>query len=327
MNDRQFRYFIAVAQELSFSKAARRLNVSQPPLSMQIKALEDELGTPLLLRTKRSVELTQAGAIFLEKAIRAIAEMDDACLWARLAARGETGVLRVGFTSSVPMLEIFPRMLREFRQTYPNVKVELQHMSSGLQLRALTTNQLDVGILRPPSRQHDERGLELHDFWYDRLAVFLPQDHPLAGDKGPLSVAALAPWPFVAVNSSAGCGVRDHIVTRCALAGFQPDIVQEANELSTVLGLVAAGIGVTILPECYQRVDTYGVVHRSLTEEESRSRFLLALRASPSERIAQNFLKMAQSIRPVLESAPKSSEKAAAWVARAGATTPAASTH
>lgn len=296
MNDRQFRYFIAVADELSFSRAAKRLNVSQPPLSKQIMALEDELGAPLFARNKRHVELTQAGAIFLERARFAMKEMDEAAEMVRRASRGEAGALRIGFVSSVPMLDAFAELLRNFRAAYPKVRVELQHVTSGLQFQALAEQRLDVGFLRPPYRFQGGLDIETFDFWHDRLIVFIPEGHPLAMQKGELRVRDLAEAPFVAVGSRAGCGVRDHIVTMCGAAGFRPNIVQEGNELGTLLGLVAAGIGISILPECFGRADVKGVVQRPLAATDEKSRVLLALRASCDDPIIKNFLRIAESL-------------------------------
>jgi DNA-binding transcriptional LysR family regulator len=145
MDYRQLRYFIAVAEELSFSRAAKRLHVSQPPLSTQIKAMEEELGTRLLSRTRRAVELTQAGQLLLEHARRAVSELDLASETVHRAARGEAGAVRVGFTDSVPMLDMFAELFRSFR-----VKIELRHMSTAKQLQALADAELDVAIMRPP---------------------------------------------------------------------------------------------------------------------------------------------------------------------------------
>jgi DNA-binding transcriptional LysR family regulator len=296
MNDRQLRYFIAVAEELSFSRAAWRLNVSQPPLSMQIKALEQELGAALLTRTRRSVALTQAGRLFLENARKAVMQMDYAGELVRQAGRGEAGVLRIGFTGSVPMLDIFARIMRAFRNSYPKVRVELRHLSTGSQFKAFDEDQLDVGILRPSLHLKSRPGIELHELWKDRLMAFCPEGHRLSHTKQPLDISEFASEDFVTVSRHIGCGVHDQTMALCAAAGFAPRVVQEGGELSTVLGLVAAGIGVSILPECYTRIGLPGVMSRPLMSPGTESRFLLAVRLRHTSKVPARFLDVAQSI-------------------------------
>ncbi|WP_141340731.1 LysR substrate-binding domain-containing protein [Bradyrhizobium sp. USDA 3458] len=281
MDYRQLRYFIAVAEELSFSRAAKRLHVSQPPLSTQIKAMEEELGTRLLARTRRAVELTQAGQLLLEHARRAVSELDLASETVRRAARGEAGMIRVGFTGSVPMLDMFAELFRSFRASYPRVKIELRHMSTATQLRALADAELDVAIMRPPLDFRPAADLQVHVVWRDRLMVFLPLDHPLAGVKGALEMANLAEHEFVGMAES-GCGVGDQAAMLCRRAGFAPRVVQEAHELRTVLSLVAAGIGLSILPSCYQQAGVMNVVAKPLDTPDAESRMLVAMRSNAS---------------------------------------------
>src|ERR1700733_1346621 len=180
MDYRQLRYFIAVAEELSFSRAARRLNISQPPLSVQIKAIETELGTALFSRNRRKVELTPAGELLLENARRAVKQLEHTTDVVRRAGRGEAGTIRLAFTGSVPMREPFAQLLRVFRKRYPDVRIELQHMATGRQFTALANDQIDFGILRPPSALQQNRNIELIPLWHDRLRLFVPAGHPLA---------------------------------------------------------------------------------------------------------------------------------------------------
>lgn len=296
MNDRQLRYFIAVAEELSFSRAARRLNVSQPPLSMQIKSLEQELGASLLSRTRRRVELTQAGELFLENARKAMAQMDYAAESVRQSMRGEAGVLRIGFTGSVPMLDIFALMMRTFRSTYPDVRVDLHHLATGTQFEALEADRLDVGFLRPPLHLESRPGIELHEICKDRLMAFFPAGHRLAQSQMPFDAAELATDGFVTLSKTIGCGVQDQTVALCAAAGFAPKIVQEAGGLTTVLGLVSAGIGIAILPECLTRIGLPGVTSRPLACGGANGRFLLAVKPSRGSKVPTRFLEMTQAL-------------------------------
>jgi DNA-binding transcriptional LysR family regulator len=292
MDYRQLRYFIAVAEELSFSRAARRLHISQPPLSTQIKAMEDELGTRLLARTRRKVELTQAGQLLLEHARRAVGELDLASETVRRAARGEAGMVRVGFTGSVPMLDMFAELFRSFRSSYPRVKIELRHMSTAKQLQAIADAELDVAIMRPPLDFRPAGNLQVHVVWRDRLMVFLPLDHPLAGTTCALKMADLAEHEFVGMADS-GCGVGDQAAMLCRRAGFAPRVVQEAHELRTVLSLVAAGIGLAILPSCYQDAGVPNVVAKPLDTPDAESRMLVAMRTGNASLLPRRFVECA----------------------------------
>ncbi|BAJ81316.1 MULTISPECIES: LysR family transcriptional regulator [Acidiphilium] len=294
MELRQLRYFVAVAEELSFSRAAERLNVSQPPLSMQIKALEEELGATLFNRTRRRVEITHAGVLLLDSARKALGELRRAAEVVALSAKGEAGLIRLGFTGSVPMLDMFPRLMRAFRDRYPEIGIELRHMSTAQQLQALLDEELDIGILRPPYYFQAGPGLVAHRIWRDELAVFLPAGHRLAGADGPLELARLGSETFVSVAPDIGCGMYDHFMTLCSEAGFAPRVVQHARELGSVLGLVAAGIGIAILPECYVRIGISDVASRKLGEPGAASELLLAVKPQTASHRVQRFVDIAR---------------------------------
>ena len=279
MELRQLRYFVAVAEELHFSRAAERLNVSQPPLSMQIKALEEELGTLLFNRTRRKVEITQAGVLLLDSARKTLEEVRRGAEVVSLAASGEAGLIRMGFTGSVPMLDMFPRLMRAFRDRYPEIRIELRHMSTSLQLEAIAAEELDVGILRPPYYFQAGPGIVAHKIWRDELMVFLPASHRLVANRNVVSLPDLFAETFVGIAPDVGCGMYDHVMTICSRAGFSPRVVQHARELGSVLGLVAAGIGVAILPQCYGRIGIPGVVSRRLAKPGADSELLLAFKA------------------------------------------------
>jgi DNA-binding transcriptional LysR family regulator len=278
MELRQLRYFVAVAEELSFSRAAERLNVSQPPLSVQIKALEDELGARLFDRTRRTVKITQAGVLLLDSARKVLSELRRGAEVVALATCGEAGLIRMGFTGSVPMLDMFPRLMRVFRDRYPEIRIELRDMSTAKQLEAIAAEELDVGILRPPYYFQAGPDIIAHTIWRDELMVFLPASHRFADRRNAINLQDLTAEAFVGVAPDVGCGMSDHVMTICNQAGFSPRIVQHARELGSVLGLVAAGIGVAILPQCYGRVDITGVVSRKLAEPGAKSTLLLAFK-------------------------------------------------
>jgi DNA-binding transcriptional LysR family regulator len=245
---RHLRYFIAVADELHFSRAAERLGMSQPPLSQQIRQLEQAVGAPLLVRTNRRVALSEAGKLFLAEARAILARVDRAIDLAQRAQRGETGELRIGITRSTPLSERIPRAIFAFRQQLPFVQLLLQEMNSLQQLDALLERRLQLGIVRGtvlPDALASKR------LFRDPLVAVLRSDHPLLAGRTPrrrLDTAALAHEPFVLFARAAGAGIHDHVLTLCRNAGFTPRVAQEAREASTIVGLVSSGLGVSILP-------------------------------------------------------------------------------
>src|ERR1700744_2509278 len=290
MEIRHLRYFIAVAEELSFSRAAKRLNVSQPPLSVQIQALEAEVGVALFIRNRRKVELTPAGQLLLEHARRAVKHLEHTTDVVPRAGRGEAGGIPLAFTGSVPMRETFALLLRTFRSRYPDIRIELQHMSPGRQFAALQDDQIDLGILRPPAALRETRNVDLVPTWHDELRLFLPADHALAHTHAPIAMTEVLNEPFVGVNPVVHCGMHEHLMSLCGAAGFTPRIEQEARELSTVLGLVAAGIGVAVLPACYTYIAMPGIFSRPISAHEAESWMMLASRAGESSTLLRRFL-------------------------------------
>jgi DNA-binding transcriptional LysR family regulator len=295
MDIRQLRYFIAVAEELNFSQAARRLHMSQPPLSQQIKAVEEELGTVLLERNRRRVRLTEPGRLFLDQARSIVAQLDDAGDAVRRAARGEAGEIRMAFTGSVPMFEPFPRFVQAFRERFPGVRVEMTHMSSGAQLQAITDRRIDVGFLRPSHQFEPGPDIQVRSIWEDELMAVLPATHRLARARGGVKMTDLAEEPFILFPRGIGCGLYDHVMGLCNQAGFAPRVAQEAREGVTILALIAAGTGISILPDTYRNASIPGVIHRPLATTQSKSRLLLAWRAADKTPLLGRFLAMADS--------------------------------
>jgi DNA-binding transcriptional LysR family regulator len=242
MELRHLRYFVAVAEELHFGRAAQRLFIAQPSLSIQIRALESAVGAPLLARTNRRVQLTAAGRVFLEGARRTLAEVDRAVYDAQRAQRGEIGQLSVGFVGSAAY-EVLPRLLRAFRSAYPEVELRLQSMTTKEQLAALAERRLDVGLLRLPI---EDPTLAWRVVTKEPLVAVLPATHPLAG-QATLPLAALADEPFILYPRADSPRIRDTIIALCHQAGFSPTIVQESGEMQTILGLVAGGVGVALV--------------------------------------------------------------------------------
>lgn len=292
MELRHLRYFVTVATELHFGRAAEKLHISQPPLSMQIRALEDELGVVLLHRTRRHVSLTRAGKAFLEDARQILQRADQAVRTARRAERGEIGELAVGFIS-VADYNLLPVVLREFRRQYPMVKLSLKESTTDAQIADLIDGRIDVGFLLPPVA---ESSIESEPILREPLIAALPERHPLANGKGPVSLAALANAPFIITPRQMAPGLYDDIVSFCHAAGFSPQITQEAIQMQTVISLVSAEMGVALIPRSLRNLQRTGVVYKSLKETSPMSEIRLAWRSGDSLPALQLFLGLARQI-------------------------------
>jgi DNA-binding transcriptional LysR family regulator len=257
MELRYLRYFVTVAERQNFTRAAEELHVAQPAVSQQIKALEDELGVALLLRTKRSVKLTAAGHAFLSEAKEILAHAELAKQVARRAARGEIGSLSIGSFSSA-VAGFLSELIQEYRQKFPAVRVHLFEMTPEQQLEGFSRAKIDVGFTRPLSTQH-EKGFEQWLIYRDRLLLAVPQSHRLA--KGKLGVLEkFAQEDFVLFKRSEAPLLVDSMTQLCARAGFTPRLVSEPPMMQTVLMGVAAGIGVSLVPGCVRSFRQPGVV-------------------------------------------------------------------
>lgn len=288
MELRHLRYFIAVAEELHFGRAAERLGISQPPLSQQIQALEEEIGARLFERTNRRVELTDAGRLFLDESRQVLAQVDKAVLLARRAHLGELGELKIGFTSSAPFTSTIPSSIHAFRKAYPDVHLDLQEMSSRQVLKALLEESLQVGVIRPLALPDAVHWVEL---FREPLVAVLRADHPLAaGSEDGLAIAALAEEPFVFFPRSYGTGLYDQVIALTRQAGFSPRIAQEASEVMTIIGLVSAGLGVSILPASFRRTRVDGVVYRTLSDPEATTAVWLVRRQNEGSPLALSFI-------------------------------------
>jgi DNA-binding transcriptional LysR family regulator len=313
---RQFRYFVAVAEELHFSRAALRLHIGQPPLSLQIQAIERELGVTLFNRNRRKVELTEAGALFLIEARAALVQAARAVETAKRAARGEVGTLRVSFTTSAPLTRVFTRTVRAFRRALPDVHLELRIQTSQRILDQLLLGHVDLGLIRPAASHPIPTGIAAIPVVEDRLLLVLPADHPLTKRKGPLPLAALQAERFVLRQRGTGAGYYEQVLQICAQAGFAPNVVQEATEPPTILGMVAAGIGVSIAPASLQAIHVEDVVWRELAlGREAVSSILLVLNTRQENSLRSQFVEiMKRNIEP--EQGVSAARRAAVAAAR-----------
>lgn len=291
MDLRQFRYFVAVAEELHFTRAAARLNIGQPPLSLQIQAIERELGVLLLKRTRRNVELTPAGELFLKEARLALLQADRAVETVTRAAKGELGTLRLSFVTSLPLISMFTKAVRSFQSEYPQVHLELKSRSSMKILDELLIGKIDVGFTRPSVSAVLPPSLEPTPVYEDDLMAVLPIDHPLNEKTGPVSIKDLKDEKFVLRPRGSGVGFYEQVFDICAEAGFSPHIAQEAIEATTTLGLVAAGVGVTVAPRALSSINVHDVVWRELSDANTNSRIYMIHSKNFSNPIRESFLK------------------------------------
>jgi DNA-binding transcriptional LysR family regulator len=258
MDLRQLRYFVAVAEELHFGRAAERVGIAQPPLTQQIQKLEKELGCTLLLRRGRTA-LTEAGAVLLEEARRILRQAEHAIDATRRAGRGESGVLRVGAPPSV-MLSALPAVIRKYKRTYPAVTFVLREMSTSAIEDALQSGELDLGFLReavPAAPLLSEPAFE------EAVVAVLPAAHALASARE-LKLGALREEPFVFFPRRLGEAFYDQMMSFCSSVGFAPNVVQEATQWQSIVCLVEARMGISIAPACVQRFRWPGVIYRPL---------------------------------------------------------------
>ncbi|MBE0631944.1 MAG: LysR family transcriptional regulator [Burkholderia vietnamiensis] len=290
MELRHLRYFLAVAAASNFTKAAQALGIGQPPLSQQIRALEDELGVELFKRTARGAELTVAGEVFAEEARRVLDDAERAARAAKRAARGEIGQLRVGFTGTAAFNSKVADLIRRFREAFPDTELTLLEATSGVLFDALEAGRLDVGIVRPERRIADT--LHAADWDEEPMFVALPVAHRLARRRQ-IKLAELADEAFVQVPREAGSALFDDIVAACNAAGFQPRMAQPAPQIASAVTLVAAGLGVSIVPMAITQVQVAGVVYRPVAGDGLRARLAIASRRDAQSPVVRNFLALA----------------------------------
>ncbi|AXC13071.1 Chromosome initiation inhibitor [Acidisarcina polymorpha] len=281
---RHLRYFVAVAEELHFGRAASRLHLAQPPLSQQIRKLEEIVGYPLFLRTTRAVKLTAAGEIFLERARRTLRSVIEDLAEARSVGRGELGALRVGFISS-GMLTPLPSMLGEYRRKHPRVDLQLREGFSSEMTQALLDSLIDVAFLRDGG---EVEGLEAETLSSEPFVAVLPAHHALAKSRT-LSAAVLRDEPFVLFSPRAGRLAYEKTASLCEAHGFRPRVVQEAPQWFTVLRLVGAGLGVSIAPACIERIAAPDCVCIELSGTSVRSDVDLVWRKDEERAIVKAF--------------------------------------
>ena len=285
---RHLRYFLAVADTLHFTRAAQQLGIAQPPLSQQIRKLETLVGHPLFTRTTRGVKLTPAGELLATRARGTLEKMHDDIAQVQRLGRGEEGTLTIGFAGSIMFTEL-PRAIQAFRQRYPNVELRLREMVTTQQISALLNRTIDLGFLRDGDPTD---GLETTTLLRESFLAVLPESHPLAKEPS-FRLAELKGERFVLFGRHHGPLAYDRTLACCARAGFVPNIVQEAPQWPTVIRLVAAGIGVSLVPACLANLAIPGSVYRKV-DPAGHTTVDAAMREGSTCTLTRNFLTLAR---------------------------------
>jgi DNA-binding transcriptional LysR family regulator len=295
MELRHLRYFVAVAEEGHITRAAERLGIQQPPLSQQIKALETELQVQLFRRMPRGVELTQAGQALFTEAQAILQQVEHAVGATRRTARGEAGRVGLGFTSSASFHPFVPRLIRDYRETHPLVALTLEESGTGELVDALREERLDAAFVRSPIGPAP--GIEVQAVLAEAMVAALPAGHAAAARNAgvPLGLEALAAETFILYRRPLGPGLYDAIIAACQRAGYSPKIGQEAPRMLATLSLVAAGLGVTLVPQSMRRLRVHGVAYRPLDPAAGLVAPLnLAYRRGESSAAALRFVALAR---------------------------------
>ena len=282
--------FVVLASELHFGRASKRLFVSQPALSKQIRRLEEKVGGAVFTRTRRKVEITEAGRVLLSGAESVLRNVEATLSLARDAAEGRAGTLRIGF-GIASVSEILPRTILRFRKTYSQVELKMRDMSTPAQIAALVEGNIDIGIVRLPIAHTELDSLPL---FREQLVVVTSGALPYNPRHG---LAALRDQPFVFFPRSTSATLHDHVLGLCRRAGFSPTIVQEANELFTILNLVRAGLGVSLVPSAARRMGVPGVRFHELGMPEAKWRIGIAWnRLSDKAELISRFVATMRSV-------------------------------
>ena len=294
MELRHLRYVIAVAEELHFGRAAARLNMSQPPLSQQIRQLEEEIGTRLFRRTNRLVRLTEAGEAFVREARQIIAHADHAAKIAVRASKGEIGQLTVATVTSTEsgFFKVVVDILRAFASRYPNVRLVLRSLNPDQQVHALREGRIQVGFLTLPVEDEE---LEIEWVRGEPLMLALPERHPLAA-KPTVPLRTLATEPHIMFSRTMFPGYYDLVVSSCRNAGFSLNIVHEADAIYTVLALVAAGLGVSLLPASIRETPRHGIVFRNVRGPMPHIEMGAAYRRDAPSNVLRSFLEVVREV-------------------------------
>lgn len=289
MELRHLRYFLAVSEENNVTRAASKLGIGQPPLSQQIKQLEQEMGVDLFRRTAHGVVLTAAGEAFRVEALRVVEHARTAVRAAQRAARGDTGHLRLGFTGSAAFNPLVPKLISTFREHYVSVELTLEEANTTQLLEGLEHGRLDAAFIRPLDTLTDTLRVKL--VADEPMKVVVPSRHRLAHARR-VTIKDLANEPFVIVPRAAGSTLFDEVDQACRRAGFEPIVGQLAPQMSSMVNLVAAELGIAIVPAAITQVKVHGVRYLDIAGDAPRARLALATRVDQTSVVVENLLRL-----------------------------------
>lgn len=295
MDLRHLRYFVAIADHGSFTQAAEALHIEQPPLSQQIKGLEAELGLKLFTRSRRGASLTDAGEQLLEQARTILTLERQFHLLAQGMARGEQGRLRIGMAGAVAMLPLIPRAIRAFRERWPEILITLEESNTPALCEALRERRVDIAIVRPPV---PDPVISLHPLLDEPTMIAIPKGHPLS-EHHTLKLSEVANEPFLIFDRRIGPGFYDAIIAACQQAGFTPHFGQSAPQIAATVPMVAAGLGVSVVPAYLSQIHADGATFHPISGPAPRATISLASRdpdlTGPSSNFHQILLKLAEA--------------------------------
>lgn len=291
---RHLRYFLALAEELNFGRAAERLGIAQPGLSQQMRALEEIVGTPLLDRSRRAVRLTLAGELLAREARETLAKAEDALTAARRAGQGEVGRLAVGYVGSAAYTGLLTSILGAFREACPEVELAITEMTMQQQLEAMAADRLDIGFIRPPVSL--PMGVTSFPVLHEPVALALPASHRLAaGEAVPLE--AMAGETFITPHHAPGVSFHRHTVLACQAAGFHPKLGPQGRDFMTIASMAAVGLGVALVPRSVSCIQLPGVAYRPLARMTVTAELAVAHRRSEASAAARRFIRHARGFR------------------------------
>lgn len=288
---RHLRYFLAIAEELNFSRAAEKLRIAQPPLSQQIKQLEHELGVQLIERETRPVRLTEAGKIFREQAQTLTLRFDELVQQMQKMGRGETGTLSIAFVASATF-EVLPVVLREFQKLFPDVRLDLFEMNTSEQKVALLERRINLGFVRPDVL---DEAIMVEKLLEESIVLAVPSNHKYSHRES-IDITEIAKDPLICFPRMPEPSFGSFILGVCRAHGFEPVVVQHAGELQTALSLVAGGLGIALLPNSIRKNEREGVVYLPLKEPVPKTALSIAYRKDDTSPTMKSFLEVLRAV-------------------------------
>jgi DNA-binding transcriptional LysR family regulator len=297
MELRHLRYFLKVAEELHFGKAAEKLFITQPPLSRQIKQLEEELGVMLFERSKKRVRLTAQGLYLKEEAAKVLAQIESMRNHLPLIEEGAEGAIKIGYVGSA-MHSILPAVFAEIRRSLPGIHMSLTELKNLDQIAGLKYGNIDIGFIRAPITME---GLDIQPIYSETLSVIVPQAHP-SGHSKSFHVAELAGEPFIAFCRECAPGLFDSIIGLCNRAGFSPRIVHESSQVNSIVRLVESGLGYSIVPSSVKNGYNVGVRFHELVDYPERAKLALAYDPAARTLTSERVIDLVRKLRDRLSS-------------------------